>query len=130
MILVRAFLSRPRLLSAIAVGVATGAILYAIPTDNLPSTRAILAWDAGCARFIATVLWMMRGKDSESISRKAATQDEGRHVILFVVVIAAAASLGAIAAELSQAKGRAGWKRPCAWPSPWSRWPPPGSWCS
>ena len=108
MTLVRAFLSRPRLLSAIAVGVAAAGILYAIPTENLPSTRAILAWDAGCAWFIASVLWMMRGQDGAGISSKAAAQDEGRHMILFLVVAAAAASLGAIAVELSQAKGEDG----------------------
>ncbi len=111
MTLVPAFLLRPRLLSAIAVGVATAVILYAIPTENLPSTRAILAWDAGCAWFIASVLWMMRAaRTAPTSAARPASQDEGRHMILLVVVVAAAASLWGHRGRAVSGQGRgAGW---------------------
>ena len=68
----------------------------------------MISWDGGCLWLIVGVLTMMLGKKGKDIRRTAATQDEGRHVILATVLIAAAVSLGVIADDLSLAKAAHG----------------------
>jgi uncharacterized membrane protein len=95
---------RPRLTAAIAVGVLVGAGCSVLAPDLRPLTQLVLGWDALSATFIAsTTLSMVRHGPAE-IRARAAQDDEGRGVILALVLIACAASLGAIAAELSLAK--------------------------
>lgn len=105
------FANRPRLLAAIGVGLAVGLVLAVMPNDLRWSTRAIFAWDAGCAAFIAGCLHSMMGRNDAEIRKRAATQDEGRDIILALVTIAASASLAAIAVELSLAQHEAGLER-------------------
>ena len=107
----RVLSSRPRLLMAIAIGLATGAALTWLPTGLRPSTAAILAWDTGCASFIVSILWRMLVSDVHGIRRHAQAQDEGRGFILGLVLVAAAASLMAIGVELSLAKEAHGLER-------------------
>lgn len=109
--MLRPFSSRPRLLAALAIGVAVAVALAATPAPLRGSTRAILAWDAGCLTFIASVLIFMKGRRADQIRAQAARDDEGRGLILALVVVAAAASLGAIGAEVSLAKGADGLER-------------------
>jgi uncharacterized membrane protein len=106
--LVGVFISRPVLLTAIAAGLLAGLGLALIPNPFGDLTRGIIAWDIGCACFVAGGLAEMKGADTEAIGKRAARQDEGGHLILGLVVIATAASLGAVAFELSQAKGAEG----------------------
>lgn len=105
--LIHVFMSRPILTSALLVGVAVAAALALTPNPLAPITRAILAWDAFCGWFIAIAIWSMRGAQAEDIAQRAARQDEGRHLILGIVILAAAVSLTAVALELSQAKADA-----------------------
>lgn len=105
----RPIANRPRLIAGIVVGVAVALALQ--PLGLRPSTRAILAWDAGCAAFIGLVLHFMAGRTGSEIRARAAQEDEGRGVILGLVVLAAAASLGAIGAELSLARDATGAER-------------------
>ena len=98
------FASRPRLLGAIAVGAVSGLLLAFIPNDLKPSSRVILAWDAGCLWFIAASLSSMSGKKGRDIQERAAAQDDGRGMILGLVLLATAASLAAVGVELSLAK--------------------------
>lgn len=101
--------SRPRLLGGIATGLAVAILLAVVPNALRLSTRAILAWDAGAIAFIFLITQLMRRcSRPDQLRREAAQQDEGQHFILATVLIAAAASLGAIAAELSLAKGEHG----------------------
>jgi uncharacterized membrane protein len=104
----RAFTSRPVLLSAVGFGLLAGAALVLIPNPFEGVTRSILAWDLACAWFVVGALAEMKGANTDAISQRAARQDEGGHAILGVVVLAAMASLGAVAFELSQAKGGEG----------------------
>lgn len=101
--------NRPRLLSAIGVGVATGLALLVVPNDLRPSTRAILAWDVGCVVLIVLDLTLMARETTAEIRQRADRQDEGRGMILLLAMVAAAASLAAVAIELSLAKGETGW---------------------
>jgi uncharacterized membrane protein len=100
-------INRPRLSCAILAGVAVGVLLGLVP-GLLWSTRAIFAWDAVLVVFIASTLWMMRSCDETQIRARAAKEDEGQHFILALAVVASAASIVAIAAELSLAKGEHG----------------------
>jgi uncharacterized membrane protein len=105
------FLARPRLTGALAAGLAAYLLSSLIPNPLSWSTRAILAWDLTCVVFIVAGLMGMRGGTEASIAARAASQDEGRHMILALVLVCAAASLGAIALELSVAKGAHGWEK-------------------
>ncbi len=71
-------------------------------------TRAILAWDVGCAAYVATTLRHIARRDAPFIRGAAARQDEGQGIILGLVLALAAASLAAVAVELSLAKGAHG----------------------
>lgn len=100
-------LSRPYLMAAIAVGVA----LYfaSAPWLSRPVTRALIGWDGGIVVFLAlTLLFMMRGADLARIKQRAIAHDEGGRFILVLTILAAIASVGALVAELSIAKGTPG----------------------
>lgn len=101
--------SRPRLLGGVAAGVGVAILLALVPNGLRLGTRAILSWDAGAITFILLITHLMRRcSGPDQLRREAAQQDEGQHFILATVLIAATASLGAIAAELSLAKGEHG----------------------
>jgi uncharacterized membrane protein len=99
------FMARPHLAGAILWGAAVWLALTLIPNPLRDSTRAIFAWDALLVWFIGSTLLMMRECDETRISARAAKEDEGQHFILGLAVAAAAASIVAIAKELSLAKG-------------------------
>ncbi|HEU5048498.1 MAG TPA: DUF1345 domain-containing protein [Rickettsiales bacterium] len=97
--------ARPRLLTATAVG----CILWFLLPENIhDATRILVAWDSGVGLYLALAMWMMWNSDTSKIRRRAAAQDEGRMVILFMTTFTAMASLAAIVAELSTAKSYTG----------------------
>ncbi len=100
----KALAARPRLLASVGVGLAAAVILFVLPNPLKPTTRAIVAWDLGCVVFILAMLQGMGGCPVDAMRMRAADQDEGQGAILGLTLLAAAASLVAIAAELSQAK--------------------------
>lgn len=102
------FAARPRLLAAIGAGAATWMLLLLTPNALSLTTGAILAWDVTCLTFILAAMVMMRRADLPRMRATAATQDQGRGVILTLVIAAAAASIWVIAKELSAAKADAG----------------------
>ncbi len=103
--------SRPRMVGAVAAGVAAGALLAVFPVGLNSSTRAILAWNAFCAWFVVASLLSMAGQRDHDIQARAARQDDGRGMILGLVLLASAAGLAASGLELSQAKGDHGWDK-------------------
>ena len=94
---------RPRLSASILVGIATGLALATLPHMG-PSTRLILAWDALSLTFMAAMYLGVASHGPNDIRAQAAIDDEGRGLILTVVLVAAAASIWAVGAELSLAK--------------------------
>ena len=87
-----------------------------LPGDWSPVTRMLVGWDIGIVSYLGAVVWMMvRAADHHGLKQRAATQeDEGAGAILFLTVAAAAASLGAIFAELAQASsGEPGLRLSC-----------------
>jgi uncharacterized membrane protein len=102
--------SRPRLLLAIALGVAVAAFLPHATADQ-PVTRALLAWNAGTLLYLVLAGVMMARSNEESMQRRARREDEGRYVVLVLVVVAVVASLAAIGGQLVVVKDVHGWPR-------------------
>ena len=100
----RPFASRPRLTSGILVGLVLFWASSLGPVGLERSTRAVLSWDVACLWFVLLTLQHMRGRNEDHIKAHVAAQDEGKGLILGLVLIAAAASLAAVAVELSLAK--------------------------
>jgi uncharacterized membrane protein len=94
---------RPRLAIGTLVGVAVGVALLAFPQMG-SSTRLILAWDALSLTFMGTMFHAVLQHGPNEIRAQASIDDEGRGVILALVLIASAASVWAVGVELSIAK--------------------------
>jgi uncharacterized membrane protein len=92
---------RPRLLLAIAAGVATGLLL---PGSLHGATRLLLAWNTTVWLYLAFVGALMRHPDHGHLRRQAAAHAESASVVLMIVVAAAVASMVAIFAELGAGK--------------------------
>ncbi len=109
--IVRIVRARPRLFLSVLLGLLVVALA---PADWRLATRLLLAWDIGVGVYLIAVWQVMMRADAGRIRRRAALQDEGRIVILVLVVVAALASLGAILAELGSAAlggiGRSPWQ--------------------
>ena len=93
---------RPRLLAAMAVGVAAGLLL---PEFAHGVTRWLLGWNTTVWLYLALVWHMMRRPDQAQLRRHAAAHAEGAGIVLMIVIAAAIASIAAIVAELSSVKG-------------------------
>lgn len=104
---VRMATSRPRLFVGVAIGIVAWLALDFAPGLRW-STRAILAWDAGVFTALTGMLIHMADKRADDIRASSAEQDDGQGMILTVVIIACAASLATIAAELGLAKAAVG----------------------
>ncbi|HQR02690.1 MAG TPA: DUF1345 domain-containing protein [Rhodocyclaceae bacterium] len=85
-------------------------MLFQIPETLIPQlpTRLIVAWNTGAWIYLLLVISMMLRSSHEQMRQRARREDEGRLVILALVIAAALAALGAIVAELAMAKSLAG----------------------
>lgn len=97
------FAARPRLLVALAIGVAVGLAAWLLGRLS-HSTSSILAWDSLCLSYVVMMMFYMTDRPPEEMRALAARDDQGRVTILGLVVTAAIASVVAVALELSQAK--------------------------
>lgn len=99
----RIVLARPRLLICAAIGIA---IFILLPQEfaRHTTTRLIIAWNVGAYLYLALAIRMMFWSSHERMKTRALQHDEGRLTVLFFVVLAAAMSIGAIVAELSNVK--------------------------
>jgi uncharacterized membrane protein len=98
----RVIRARPRLSTSVLIGVL---VALAMPPGWRTTTRWLIGWDAGVTLYLVLVYLMMTRASIEHMRRNAGLQDEGRIGLLVLTVIAAAASLGAILAELSTRAG-------------------------
>ena len=98
---IRAVRTRPRLFLSAIVGLAATA---ALPTTWQTNTRLLIGWDIGVSLYLAAASVLMAGAEVEHIRRRSATLDEGRITILVLTVVAALASLAAIALELAASR--------------------------
>lgn len=105
--LIAIFRSRPRLTSAMFAGVATWAASH-FWLAWTTATSAIFGWNVFCALFLVLIGLAARRADPEAIRARAAREDEGRALILALVLLASFASLGATAYELAAARRNSG----------------------
>lgn len=95
--------SRPRLFSCALLGlIAAWAMPPSLATHTV--TRMIIGWNLGAGVYLILALRMMFRSSHERMRTRALQQDEGRILILTLVVTGAIASLAAIVFELSVAK--------------------------
>ena len=92
---------RPRLIAATVCGLAATPLL---PASFLPLTRALTAWDIGCAAFLLLNAELFTRQPDRSIARDAAAQEEGEWTIFALTVCAVVASFAAILGEFSAGK--------------------------
>ena len=100
---IRLLLARPLLLISVLVGLAT---FLTLPESIAPLavTRAIVGWNAGAILYLLLALKMMFWSSHERMRTRALQHDDGRVVVLLLVVTAALMCIGAIVAELAMAK--------------------------
>ncbi len=91
--------ARPRLFIATAAAIVVGLFL---PTSiaSHSVTRGLIAWNTGAGLYVLLAAIMMIRSSSHRMRHRAQLQDDGQLVILVLVVVAAVASLVAIAGEL------------------------------
>ncbi|MCX7164906.1 MAG: DUF1345 domain-containing protein [Rhodocyclales bacterium] len=87
------------------------AVIGALTAWYLPSsvathqvTKAIIGWNVGACLYLLLAIRMMFWSPHERMKTRALEQDEGRMVILSLVVGAAITSIGAIVMQLAVAK--------------------------
>ena len=99
----RFILARPRLFCSILFGVLVIVFLPGFLALH-EVTRAIVGWNAGAWLYLILAARMMFRSSHEKMRARALRQDEGKFVVLGMVIIAAIVSVGAIVAELAVVK--------------------------
>ena len=96
------FLARthPRLSAAALLGLATGLLA---PADSIVS-KILIGWNAGVWTYLILMLWLTVRAKAPDVKRIADVEDENAGLVLFVVCIAALASLATITFELAGSK--------------------------
>ncbi|MFN3356574.1 MAG: DUF1345 domain-containing protein [Pseudomonas sp.] len=97
-----AFLARthPRLSCAAILGLTVGILA---PADTLIS-KVLIGWNAGVWTYLALMLWLTSHAHADDVKRIADIEDENAGLVLFMVCIAAIASLAAITLNLAGSK--------------------------
>jgi len=102
-------LRRPRLAAAVASGALIYLLLFLL-SSTPGRLRFILSWDAGV--LVAMVLLFgLRNTPPDTMKRIAAQQDAGKWIVLLLTLIAASASLIAIAGEVPLIRNAAEFER-------------------
>jgi len=86
--------ARQRLIGSTLLGVV---VFFALPGDFAPVVRVVTAWDAGVLTCLILAFALMWKADVAATYHSASSQDQSGVMVLAVVVIAALASLLAIA---------------------------------
>ncbi|CAI8811544.1 Membrane protein [Pseudomonas sp. IT-P171] len=89
--------THPRLSAAVTLGVAVGILA---PADSIIS-KILFGWNAGVWTYLLLMLWLTARSKAPDVKRIAEVEDENAGMVLFVVCIAAIASLATIGVELA-----------------------------
>lgn len=93
----------------LATGLATSLVVgYLLPSEIHVTTRLLVAWNVGIWVYFVLSVRLVLDATPQSIRHNAKATDEGKVLILVLTCLAAAASIGAIAAQLSVAQSLAG----------------------
>ncbi|HEY8907685.1 MAG TPA: DUF1345 domain-containing protein [Rhodoferax sp.] len=102
-LIVRLLLARPRLLICLIIGLAT-LVLLPDSVAQQTITRSIIGWNVGACLYLVLAGRMMFWSTHERMRKRALQHDEGRILVLMLVVTAAVMCIGAIVAELAVVK--------------------------
>ncbi len=106
--IVRVARGHRRLVIAAALGALVCGLMSAAAPDLRLATRLLIGWDAALAIYLAATALMMARASAGDIAKHAGAQDEGALAIMALTLIAVAASLVAIFAELAAAREQGG----------------------
>ncbi len=93
---------RPGLVTGTIAGVAASLIARSVFP---PLSATLVGWCAGIVVYLAMDVWVASRATVHTMQARAEAVDEGRLAVLVITVGAAIASLGAIVANLAQARG-------------------------
>jgi len=94
-----------RLATGLAASLAAG---FLLPNEIPVPTKALIAWNVGTWTYFVLSARLVLNATPQSLRRNAKVTDEGKVLILVLTCLAAAASIGAIAAQLGVAQSLAG----------------------
>ena len=92
--------THPRLSAGMTVGIAAGIL---VPADSI-ITKILIGWNAGVWTYLILMAWIVVRSKAADVKRIADMEDENAGLVLFVVCIAAIASLATITFELVGSK--------------------------
>ena len=92
--------THPRLSAAMTCGIAAGIL---VPADSI-ITKILIGWNAGVWTYLILMAWIVVHSKAADVKRIADIEDENAGLVLFVVCIAAIASLATITFELAGSK--------------------------
>lgn len=92
--------THPRLSCATVLGLAVGILA---PADSIIS-KILIGWNAGVWTYLILMFWLATRAKAPDVKRIAEIEDENAGLVLFVVCIAAIASLATITFELAGSK--------------------------
>ena len=102
-LVIRLVLARPRLLICFLIGLATSLVLpESLAQQTI--TRSIIGWNVGAGLYLLLATRLMFWSTHERMRTRALQQDEGRILVLVLVITAALMCIGAIVAELAVVK--------------------------
>lgn len=103
----RVLLARPRLWSCLAAGLLT-ALLIPQAWVHQWVTRAIIGWNVGALVYLVLAAKMMFWSSAERMRARALQEDDGKFLVLMLVVTSAMMCVAAIVVELSLVKDLTG----------------------
>ncbi|MGF6091185.1 DUF1345 domain-containing protein [Pseudomonas sp. 18173] len=92
--------THPRLSAAATLGIAVGILA---PADSIIG-KILFGWNAGVWTYLILMSWLVVRSKATDVKRIAEIEDENAGLVLFVVCVAAIASLAAITLELAGGK--------------------------
>lgn len=92
--------THPRLTAAATLGIGVGILA---PADSIIS-KILMGWNAGVWTYLILMFWLAARAKAPDVKRLAEIEDENAGLVLFVVSIAAIASLATITFELAGSK--------------------------
>jgi uncharacterized membrane protein len=93
--------TRPRLIVAIAIGLAAGC---ALPPQWSGVTRALVGWNLTVWSYLLLIAWLATHATHVQVRRIAEQEDRSASIILVIMTTAAVVSLAAIVLELTTVK--------------------------
>ena len=101
----------PRLFSGLAASAVAFFLTYLAPMDIRLATRLLIGWNVGALLYFVLSAMLMASGTAELMRLRAKASDEGRFLILVLTCLAAAASMGAIVAQLGSTEDMKGMER-------------------